>query len=87
MVTLFFKSNVDNGKTRQDWSEIHGNFVQLSPVCKKRQLAAESTLLEIHHLDAKRVTQCGYKYRFVKMRTGERDYFILEGKVSISEIP
>lgn len=77
---------MDKGESRQDWPEIQGNFTQLSLVCRTRQLAAKSPLLEVDSLDAKCVTQCGCKQRV--MRTGTREeYFILEGKISISEIP
>lgn len=86
MVNPFFRSDMDKGESRQDWPEIHGNFTQLSLVCRTRQLAAKSPLLEVDSLDAKCVTQCGCKQRVV--RTGTREeYFILEGKISISEIP
>lgn len=61
MVTLFFKSDMDKGETRQNWPEIRGNFIQLNLVCKKRQGAAESPLLEVDRLDTNCVTQCGCK--------------------------
>jgi len=61
MVTLFFKSDMGKGETRQDWPEIHGNFAQLNLVCKKRQGAAESPVLKADSLDAKCVTQCSCK--------------------------
>lgn len=42
MVNPFFESDMDKEESRQDWPEIHSNFTQLSLICRKRQLTAES---------------------------------------------